>query len=93
MRALITRIVETQAEADAALQSSPPDFAAAGAAQNELRSLLDELARLTGVSSTPASNPSNGGSQAPAAAAEGSGDGPPATTSTTTTEAVQPASA
>jgi uncharacterized membrane protein (UPF0182 family) len=50
--ALVERILERQADADAALREDPPDLSAAGAAQDEIRDLLDQLAELTGAQAT-----------------------------------------
>src|SRR5699024_4715935 len=98
IRALVGEIVAAQAEIDAALQQSPPDYAAAGVAQNELRGLLDRLARLSGVSATSAGTLSESGGSAGAGSSGTSGeagsvgDGPPASTTPTTAPA-RPASA
>jgi uncharacterized membrane protein (UPF0182 family) len=86
---LVSQILTKRAEADAARRQDPPDNATAGAAEDEIRQLLDELAELTGASegavttTTPAST--SGGDDG------GAGESPTTTVPPTTT--VRPASA
>jgi uncharacterized protein len=97
VRELLSQMLAAQAEADAALQESPPDLAAAGQAQNEVRELLAELAELTGTTAaSPPPTAATGGTGTAEASTgdDGAGAEPaPSTSSTSTTQAVRPASA
>jgi uncharacterized membrane protein (UPF0182 family) len=89
---LVSQILAKQAERDAALRKSPPDNAAAGAAEDEIRRLVDQLAELTGATpgvtstTTPASTPEG-------ASEDGSSGESPTTTTVPPTTTVRPASA
>jgi uncharacterized protein len=83
---LLAEIVTAQGKIDAAYAQSPPDLAAAAAAQVELRELIDQLRRLQGIqpSTTTTTTPGTGGDGGDGAAGSGSVSGQPTTTTTTT---------